>query len=69
MAAGRLPAPGTDLGPCVGNCLHTDCAATRAQAHEICHFCRNQIGYETRFYVEATTRQLVHAACLEDTTS
>lgn len=75
MAAGRLPAPGTEFGPCIvptpdgkgsDACGHTDCAATRAEAATICRFCGKEIGYETRFYIESDTRQLVHADCLED---
>jgi|HubBroStandDraft_3_1064219.scaffolds.fasta_scaffold702245_3 hypothetical protein len=68
MAAGRIPAPGTKFGPCIDPCEHTDCAATRKDAASQCHFCNTEIGYEKRFYIEATTRQLVHAACLEDNT-
>lgn len=69
MAAGRLPAPGTPFGPCTDPCQHIDCAATRRDAASLCRICTREIGYETRFYAEYTsTRQLVHAACLEDTT-
>lgn len=56
MAAGRLPAPGTQYGPCEGSCQHIDCAATRAQAASLCTICGTPIGYEVRFY-DTRTRQ------------
>lgn len=69
MAAGTLPAPGTRYGPCKGDCRHTDCAATRAEAASICRICGSAIGYERRYYKDpdaAAVGPLVHAACLED---
>lgn len=66
MAAGRLPAPGTEFGPCLEPCQHNDCAATRADAAAICRFCSKEIGYDRRFYIDSDTRSLVHADCLED---
>ena len=74
MAAGRIPAPGSDLGPCAEPCAHPDCAASRAQAASRCHNCGDAIGYDTRYYtlVTITTREgpdkrhYVHADCEED---
>lgn len=68
MAAGTLPKPGTKFGPCVGECVHRDCAATRAQASAIRAHCDTAIGYETRFYeVFRDEREfdLAHASCVE----
>lgn len=51
MAAGILAAPGTEYGPCEGECQHTDCAATRSTATAECIHCDEPIGYDTRFYL------------------
>ena len=64
MAAGRLPFPGTEFGPCVEECKHLDCAETRRMATSVCHYCQTEIGYDKRFYLE--DGQFVHAACLEE---
>lgn len=70
MAAGSLPAPGTEYGPCVEACEHRDCAATRRMLEAPCRICGEPIGHERRFYDE-TDRDtapaqlvLVHAVCL-----
>ncbi len=52
MAAGMIPRPGTKLGPCSGECSHVDCAANRADAASVCHFCQKPIGYDTLHYYE-----------------
>lgn len=64
MAAGRLPKPGTEFGPCEPECGHIDCKQTREMAQAVCHYCEKPIGYETRFYVDVD-KKLVHAICLE----
>ena len=64
MAAGRLPAPGTELGSCLGDCPHTDCAQTRTMALARCAYCDKPIGYEISFYVN-DNEHLYHALCLE----
>jgi hypothetical protein len=68
MAAGTLPKPGTEYGPCDPDCAHRDCAETRRMATENCGICQKPIGYDVRFYDEhgRDERNLVHAACLED---
>jgi hypothetical protein len=69
MAAGRLPKPGTEFGPCVEDCNHIDCAETRSMVAVICGHCQKSIGYETRFYKtnnHGEPTALVHANCLED---
>lgn len=69
MAAGRLPLPGTKLGPCVEPCQHKDCAANRRMAVGLCRFCNAVIGYETRFYKDPDADDAyvnVHARCLEN---
>lgn len=66
MAAGRLPAPGTELGPCADACHHIDCAKTREMAEQPCRICGNGIGYGTFFYHDLEIPQpLAHATCLE----
>lgn len=71
MAAGILPQPGTSIGPCAGDCQHTDCAETRRMAAAFCDWCDEPIGYGVRFYrldpnLEAPGRgELVHARCEE----
>lgn len=77
MAAGVLPAPGTknyygeEIGPCVRNCRHDDCGATKAMARAACGICGQPIGYGVRFYevplpeMGPGTKDLVHATCVE----
>lgn len=74
MAAGQLPSPGTEFGPCEKPlCGHEDCRVTRNMAALSCRVCSMAIGYDRRFYSEdpgpesqGTFRQvLVHAVCLE----
>lgn len=68
MAAGILPAPGTDNGPCVTPCMHTGCATTITMAEVMCPYCSEPIGYGRRFYCEGDDKvmDLAHASCLED---
>lgn len=61
MAAGTLPAPGTEYGPCADTCEHSDCAQTREMAGTTCRLCPEAIGYETAFFRE--DEGLVHAVC------
>lgn len=67
MAAGRLPTPGTQYGPCDDSaCGHRDCEATRNDAHALCRLCLAEIGYEVRMYADPENpKALVHADCLE----
>jgi len=71
MAAGYLDEPGHEYGPCVGECAHVDCAATRRTAESICRCCGEPIGYDRAFYLDPETqngpvddRRDVHADCL-----
>ncbi len=66
MAASRLPAPGTDLGPCSSPCKHIDCDANRRMAADTCPYCKKPIGYDRRFYELRGGSVLAHAACHED---
>ncbi len=73
MSAGRLPAPGTKLGPCEtwagAECTHIDCASTRADAASLCVTCGQTIGYERGFYVVSNDKfstGLEHSDCAED---
>lgn len=72
MAAGRLPNPGTEYGPCEArDCGHKDCAETRRMAAESCNRCGEAIGYDVRYYETScypapdSARGLGHASCLE----
>ena len=64
MAAGMLSKPGTEYGPCVEECAHRDCAATRAAAASDCTICAGQIGYAVRVYI-VDDRRFAHALCVE----
>ena len=66
MGWGTLPEVGTEYGPCVETCEHRDCAATRADAASVCHYCGDPIGYDTKYYTEgeAAAKRLVHAVCV-----
>jgi hypothetical protein len=71
VAAGRIPKPGTAVGPCIDECTHTDCAATREQADALCKACRKVIGYDVRYYrVDQrdgfNSAGYAHAACIEN---
>lgn len=71
MAAGALSAPGTEYGPCETECRHTDCAASRREAAEVCDECHEPIGYERRFFIEnpwpagasVPSKRYVHESC------
>ncbi len=65
MAAGRLPEPGTEYGPCLG-CRHTDCAATRAMAETVCTYCGESIGYNRGFFRVGDDDRLAHESCVYD---
>jgi hypothetical protein len=65
MAAGRLPKPGTELGPCDWPCRHKDCVETRMMAASVCRFCSTPVGYERRFYKDDERAGYVHASCAE----
>lgn len=53
MAAGFLSPPGTEFGPCIDDCQHTDCAESRKIAASVCPICGEEIGYNRRFFREA----------------
>lgn len=65
MAAGWMPIPGSEYGPCVEDCSHRDCASTRARAASACPYCSGDIGYDVRFYFEGDDNHPVHAVCAE----
>jgi hypothetical protein len=62
MAYARLPNPGTEYGPCAGQCSHTDCTQTRAMAAQLCPRCNLAIGYEQKFIRDSRDR-LMHWVC------
>lgn len=65
MAAGILPSPGTQYGPCAQPCKHQDCRQTRDDACTPCRFCTDPIGYGTRYVRARLTGVLAHERCLE----
>jgi hypothetical protein len=65
MAASTLPAPGTELGPCIPTCEHSDCLGIRKMAEEKCTICGHIIGYDVRYHSdESDNTKLCHALCL-----
>jgi hypothetical protein len=62
MAAGRLPEPGSEFGPCIGECKHLDCAEVRHDAAALCAMCKTAIGYGVAFF-RVMNRELVHEQC------
>lgn len=62
MAAYALPAPGTEHGPCSGECIHRDCASSRKEAEKPCDVCGEPVGYETLIYF-LPDEKIAHAAC------
>ena len=62
MAAGVLSKPGTEFGPCAGNCNHTDCEQTKVMAQTGCKYCHQPIGYDRRFF-RFEGHQLAHESC------
>lgn len=68
MAPGKLPAPGTEYGPCEGKCKHLDCKETRSMARTTCRHCHREIGYDRLFFVldqKGVAKVLAHADCHE----
>lgn len=63
MAAGILNKPGTDFGPCEGDCKHLDCAETRKVAKELCDICKEPIGYDKRFFQKNNWEIFTHEIC------
>jgi hypothetical protein len=65
MAAGIAWSPGSEYGPCIDRCAHTDCSISWSEARAKCGICGVQVGFERRYYNDATYGK-VHAVCLED---
>jgi len=63
MAAGLISKPGTEYGPCEGSCTHSDCKSLRKIAQSECYICGQTIGYDKRFYEDASG--FTHAICTE----
>lgn len=56
------PEPGTESGPCLEDCQHTDCAQQRKDAASTCVYCWKLIGYGTAVYFIGP-HQLAHRNC------
>lgn len=65
MASSYISKPGTEYGPCIGDCDHRDCSASRKIASANCHWCNKPIGYDTHFYSDGDG-VWVHAVCEEE---
>lgn len=64
MAAGILPTPGSEHGPCTFKCKHLDCAETRNRAASRCIYCKKEVGFNVRVYQHGD--YTVHARCHEE---
>ena len=64
MAAGILPRPGTQYGPCKTKCKHIDCTETRERGESKCLYCNKKVGFGVRVYQHGD--YTVHALCHED---
>lgn len=67
MGWGMIPKPGemrggVEVGPCLGECEHPDCGATRTMAATVCEICHKEIGYSTKYYFRGDGG-MVHAIC------
>ena len=62
MAYATLPKPGSEYGPCLPTCSHSDCKQTRTMAATICHICNDPLGYAAPFQQDSKDR-LVHLHC------
>jgi len=66
MAAGSIPRPGKNYGPCAKACDHIDCKESREMASAECPICGKTIGYEVDFYFDdGNDGKPTHALCLE----
>ena len=66
MAGIMVSSPGSEFGPCVELCDHSDCAQSRQWAElTTCSLCEKLIGYDRRF-IEDRVHDWVHAVCLVD---
>lgn len=66
MAAGFVSSPGSEFGPCVLGCLHTECESSRRIAQSKCAICKKPIGYEKRYYQSKNWTVFEHAICAEE---
>ncbi len=71
MAASFISSPGTQFGPCIEPCHHTDCHALRLVAESSCTYCHEPIGYEKRYYhlgenAVDETNIYAHAVCVDE---
>ena len=64
MTSVFLAEPGSEYGPCVDPCGHSDCRATRETAAWVCSYCNEPIGYGRHFYSD-DPEGWIHAVCLE----
>jgi hypothetical protein len=62
----NLAPPGTQYGPCVGECPHQRCERSRRTASMTCRFCGAEIGYCVNYVADPARRAgVVHCACIQ----
>lgn len=67
MAYIILPEPGSQYGPCVPVCKHTDCQLTRQQSELICPHCGKPLGYNKPITSSPfRAEKLSHLSCVEE---
>jgi len=49
LSRSKVPAPGSENGPCEKSCGHIKCNELRHIANTICSICHKPIGYEIPF--------------------
>ena len=60
----NLAAPGTEYGPCLGECNHPRCNRARKAATSLCRLCRREIGYSVDYVANpGQALSFVHAVC------
>ena len=62
MSASMIPEPGTEIGPCVDECEHEDCAFYREMAAITCAICGEPLGFGVMFFRDPD--ESFHSSCL-----
>ena len=60
----NLASPGTEYGPCLGDCNHPRCNRARKAATSVCRLCGREIGYAIDYVADpARALSFVHTGC------